>query len=88
MKIDSLYCDTGMVTRSVPARNHTTLAWQLFALTLCGNLHIISERLQAGVVQLVECLLAKEKVVGSNPIARSKIPPGIFVLLDQSRRSG
>ena len=28
----------------------------------------------AGVVQLVECLLAKEKVVGSNPIARSKTP--------------
>jgi hypothetical protein len=25
----------------------------------------------AGVVQLVECLLAKEKVVGSSPIARS-----------------
>ena len=28
----------------------------------------------AGVVQLVECLLAKEKVVGSSPIARSKQP--------------
>ena len=27
----------------------------------------------AGVVQLVECLLAKEKVVGSSPIARSLI---------------
>jgi hypothetical protein len=27
----------------------------------------------AGVVQLVECLLAKEKVVGSSPIARSTI---------------
>ncbi len=26
------------------------------------------------MVQLVECLLAKEKVVGSNPIARSKTP--------------
>ena len=29
------------------------------------------EKTDAGVVQLVECLLAKEKVVGSSPIARS-----------------
>jgi hypothetical protein len=28
----------------------------------------------AGVVQLVERLLAKEKVVGSSPIARSSLP--------------
>ena len=35
----------------------------------------------AGVVQLVECLLAKEKVVGSNPIARSdKTPFGVFCI--------
>ena len=31
------------------------------------------QALDAGVVQLVERLLAKEKVVGSSPIARSKI---------------
>ncbi len=40
----------------------------------------------AGVVQLVERLLAKEKVVGSSPIARS-IPPlqkGIFSLSQQT----
>ena len=30
------------------------------------------ERIDAGVVQLVECFLAKEEVVGSSPIARSK----------------
>jgi|YNPMSStandDraft_1061717.scaffolds.fasta_scaffold00146_3 hypothetical protein len=30
----------------------------------------------AGVVQLVERLLAKEKVVGSSPIARSFYPSG------------
>ncbi len=29
--------------------------------------------LNAGVVQLVECLLAKEKVTGSSPVARSFI---------------
>ncbi len=36
----------------------------------------------AGVVQLVECLLAKEKVVGSNPIARSQktLEKGSFLL--------
>jgi hypothetical protein len=34
------------------------------------------------VVQLVECLLAKEKVVGSNPIARSNNPRnGVIFLL-------
>ena len=27
----------------------------------------------AGIIQLVECLLAKQNVVGSNPISRSKI---------------
>ena len=32
----------------------------------------------AGVVQLVECLLAKEKVVGSSPIARSDNRRGLF----------
>ena len=30
------------------------------------------------MVQLVECLLAKEKVVGSSPIARSRPPDGVF----------
>ena len=34
----------------------------------------------AGVVQLVECLLAKEKVVGSNPIARSDKHRSLFVI--------
>ena len=34
----------------------------------------------AGVVQLVECLLAKEKVVGSSPIARSTpLTRGVFL---------
>ena len=28
------------------------------------------------VAQLVECLLAKEKVAGSNPVRRSKYEPG------------
>ena len=32
---------------------------------------------QAGVVQLVERLLAKEKVVGSNPIARFSVGTGL-----------
>ncbi len=36
----------------------------------------------AGVVQLVECLLAKEKVVGSSPIARSRPPEtGSFLFI-------
>jgi hypothetical protein len=46
---------------------------------------------QAGVVQLVERLLAKEKVVGSNPIARFSICTGLrrgpVVLFEFSRFS-
>ena len=42
-----------------------------------GILAIIGVRSKtAGVVQLVERLLAKEKVVGSSPIARSFYPSG------------
>lgn len=33
-------------------------------LNLCYNAHV------AGVVQLVECFIANEKVAGSNPVAR------------------
>jgi hypothetical protein len=32
----------------------------------------IERIVHAGMVQLVECLLAKEKVTGSNPVARSE----------------
>ena len=39
----------------------------------------------AGVVQLVERLLAKEKVVGSSPIARSGPRKGGFSFPDQWR---
>jgi hypothetical protein len=37
----------------------------------------------AGVVQLVERLLAKEKVVGSNPIARSQLRLLIVDFIDK-----
>ena len=40
-------------------------------LTFRSFQHIIRAVQKAGVVQLVERLLAKEKVVGSSPIARS-----------------
>jgi hypothetical protein len=36
-----------------------------------GILGLAIKAVDAGVVQLVECLLAKEKVTGSNPVARS-----------------
>ena len=49
-------------------RHLTILLNPAILATVAGN------STHAGVVQLVECLLAKEKVVGSNPIARSKKP--------------
>ncbi len=42
----------------------------------------------AGVVQLVERLLAKEKVVGSSPIARSSICKQHLILLLATVLSG
>jgi hypothetical protein len=62
--------------------NHATFLRQpllanyfLYPLTNSSTSGIIStlqaKRASAGVVQLVECFLAKEEVVGSNPIARS-----------------
>jgi hypothetical protein len=51
-----------------------TSAYQgLTRLKSSGKIALASHK-NAGVVQLVECLLAKEKVVGSSPIARSKQP--------------
>jgi hypothetical protein len=45
-------------------------------LTLKNNHAIlcaaVKKKQHAGMVQLVECLLAKEKVTGSSPVARSK----------------
>ena len=40
-----------------------------------GTLGLI-QAIDAGIVQLVEHLLAKEKVTGSNPVARSFYSPG------------
>jgi hypothetical protein len=51
-------------------------SWE-FCYTPCTHL-AISVTQNAGVVQLVECLLAKEKVVGSNPIARSVYGQYVF----------
>ena len=57
-------------------------------LTYACNRDNILPASHAGVVQLVECLLAKEKVVGSSPIARSKPPnEGFFVGLTSSATS-
>jgi hypothetical protein len=49
-------------------------------LTDARNRDNILPASDAGVVQLVECLLAKEKVVGSSPIARSRPwKQGLFI---------
>jgi hypothetical protein len=44
------------------------------------------EHLNAVVAQLVERLLAMQKVVSSNLISRSKILPNIFVILKRASK--
>jgi hypothetical protein len=50
------------------ATENCGVASSILALGTLGQ----QQGLDAGVVQLVECLLAKEKVTGSSPVARSQ----------------